>query len=319
MMRVFLSLGIVAGSLLGAAPLLAQSFLTGLVHQRQGNGVVPVPHARVEARSTATGKVLAEVTADDYGSYVLQDLPAGEVVVMVSHPRFHAASRGNQEKGARRRCPAQGSCGVLDFEMKANGELAVRVVDTLGQPVEEVTVTVSSVNEQDDPVKQPAGFLDGRGVLHISLPPGRYQVHTEPSKRLRGIQYEPTAAEIEFEHGQLTKAIEIILPSSRRYRVSGRVLGLETSDARRMMITLTPLAADRETDARPQRFGAPLDRSGYFALSGLPRGSYIVELTWFRGSLPPPHTSRGYLLRTITVEQDLRGLLLAAPSGVISN
>ncbi len=203
--------------------------------------------------------------------------------------------------------------------MTPNGELAVRAVDAIGQVVEDVTVTVSSVNEPHETIEQPAGFRDGRGVLHISLRPGRYQVHAEPSKRLRSIQYEPAATDIELEHGQRTKTVEIVLPSSRKYRVSGRVLGLNPSDAQRMMITLTPLAAEQETDAQPRRFGAPLDRSGYFALSGLPQGSYTVELTWFRGSSAPSSTSRGYLLRTMTVDEDQRGLLLYVPPGAASN
>jgi hypothetical protein len=85
-----------------------------------------------------------------------------------------------------------------------------------------------------------------------------------------------------------------------------------------MMITLTPLSADREADA-PQRFGAPLNRSGYFALSGLSRGSYRVELTSLREISPPASANRGYLLQEITVDEDLRGILLTAPFGATSN
>ena len=317
-MRVFLSLGPLAACLLGAASLLAQSFVTGRVYQRQGSGIAPVPHARIEARSTAPDKIVAALVADDYGSFVLQDLPAGEIVVMVSHPRFHAANRAHHEKGAALQCPAQGSCGALDFEMTLNGELAVRVVDALGEPVEDVAVTVEAMNKQDASSRQPAGVLDAQGVLHIIVRPGRHQVHAEPSKRLRAIQYEPTTAEIEFEHGQRTKTIEIVLPSTRKYRVSGRVAGLQPADAQRMMITLTPLSADPEADA-PQRFGAPLSRSGYFALNGLPRGYYSVELTPLHEISPPASATRGYLLQVITVNEDLRGILLMAPAGAGSN
>ncbi len=83
MMHTFLWVRAMEACLLGAVPLMAQSFVSGLVYQRRSNGIVPVSHARIEARSAATGSILAEVTADDYGAYVLQDLPAGEVLLKV--------------------------------------------------------------------------------------------------------------------------------------------------------------------------------------------------------------------------------------------
>lgn len=318
MMRAFRFLVAGGACLLATPALLSQSLATGLVYQRQGNGIVPVPHARIEGLSAETGNVLAEVISDDYGSYVLRGLPAGEVIVKVSHPRYHAASRAQHEKGARLHCPAQGSCGTLDFEMARNGVLEVRVVDAIGQRVDDVTVSVASVDEPGKPIKPP-GFRDARGVLYVSLPPGRYRVHAEPSKRLRSIQYEPATAEIEFGHGQPEKTVEIMLKSSRKFRVSGRVRGLDPSRAERMMITLTPLSVDQEADPQPERFGAPLSRSGHFALNSLPPGSYVVELTRFLDASGAASARRHYVLRTIDVNDDLRGLLLSAPADAAAN
>jgi hypothetical protein len=300
--------------LLSVTPLLAQGYVKGRIYQRQDNGVVPVSHARVEARSAQTGNTLAEVTSDDYGAYVLSGLPAGEVIVKVSHPQYHAANRGHHEKGARLQRPAQGSCGTLDFEMARNGELEVRVVDAIGQRVDDVTITVTSADEPGKPIKPP-GFRDARRVLYVSVPPGRYRVYAEPSKRLRGIEYEPAVTEVDFEHGRRSKAIDIVVPSGRRYRVSGRVTGLNTADAERMMITLTLVPADGQANQQPARFGAPLNRSGYFALNRLPAGSYVVELTQFLDASRVAGARRDYVLRTIQVSDDLRGLLLAAPAG----
>ncbi len=313
-MRVLPSLGAMAVCLVGLDPLVAQSLVTGRAFQRQGSGVVPVSHVRVEARSKATGKVLGSVVADDYGSYALGGLPSGEAVVTVSHPRFHAANRGRHEQGALLLCPERGRCGVLDFEMAPNGKLAVRVVDVLDRPIEDITVTVSALGEPDA-LNKPRILRDGRDLLHFVLPPGRYLVHAAPAKRLHGVAYEAASKEIEFEHGRQNKTVEVILPSSRKYRVSGRVFGLEPTNARRMMITLALISAGHETD-ETLRYGAPLDRSGYFALGGIPRGSYNVELTWLPEVLTPEN--HGHLLQMITVDEDLRGLLLAAPSTATS-
>jgi hypothetical protein len=197
--------------------------------------------------------------------------------------------------------------------MTANGDLAVRVVDAIGQRVDDVTVSVASVDEIERPVKAP-GFRDARGVFYVSLPPGRYEFHAEPSKRLRSIQYEEAAIEVDFEHGRRSKTVDIVVPSGRRYRVSGRVTGLNAPDAQRMMITVTLLPVDRHTDPPARRFGAPLNRSGYFAFSGLPAGFYVVELTQFLDA-SRAGGRRDYVLRTIQLSDDLRGLLLSASAG----
>jgi len=70
-----------------ASPVLAQSFVSGLVYEKQGDGFRPIPHARIHARSGATGSVVGQVEADAFGHYVLADLPEGDVVLSVSHPR----------------------------------------------------------------------------------------------------------------------------------------------------------------------------------------------------------------------------------------
>jgi hypothetical protein len=270
----------------------------------------------VEAYSFATGEKLAAVTADAYGHYVLSDLPAGEAVLKVSHVRYYGADAGQHRDGARVSCPAMGECGAVDFEMIPNADLAVRVVDSVGRPVDDVRIAASSIDGSERVLGRSPGLRDARGVLHISLPAGHYRVDATSAKRRRNLVYEPASMEVEIEHGEPSKTAEIMLPSTERFRVSGRVFGVDPAVAGAMVLVLAPRTDEPiQMETQSRRLGAPLEKSGRFVVNEVPRGSYRIELTRAENNALPA-SSDSYPLGDITVHANLRGLLFAAPPGV---
>ena len=315
-MRSWLWTLTLCGCLLDVSPLGALGFVAGRVYQRQKAGLVPLAGARVEAYSRGPGERLAEVTTDAYGHYALIDLPAGEAVLRVSHVQHYGADAGQHRDGARVSCPAAGECGAVDFEMIPNADLAVRVVDAVGRPVDDVRITASSIDGSERVLGRPPGLRDARGVLHISLPAGRYRVDATSAKRRRNLVYEPASMEVEIEHGAPSEAVEIMLPSTERFRVSGRVFGLDPAAAGAMVLVLAPKTDGRiQAETQPRRRGAPLEKSGRFVVNEVPRGPYRIELTSAENNALSASGGGSYPLGDITVDASLRGLLLAAPPG----
>jgi hypothetical protein len=300
--------------LLDVSPLGALGFVAGRVYQRQKAGLVPVAGARVEAYSFATGEKITGATADAYGHYVLSDLPAGEAVLRVSHVQHYGADAGQHRDGARVSCQATGECGAVDFEMIPNADLAVRVVDAVGRPVDDVRITAFSIDGSERAMERSPGLRDARGALHISLPAGRYRVDAASAKRRRGLVYEPASMEVEIEHSEPSEAVEIVLHSTERFRVSGRVFGLDPAAAGVRGLVLVALERI-QTEPQPRRLGAPLEKSGRFALHDVPRGSYRIELISSESNALPASGGKSYPLGDITVHANLRGLLFAAPPG----
>jgi hypothetical protein len=291
--------------------------VAGRVYQRQKAGLVPVAGARVEAYAAATKEKIAEVKADSYGHYVLNNLPAGVAVLKVAHLQYYAADAGIHSGGARVSCPASGGCGAVNFDMIPNADLAVRVVDALGRPVEDVRITASSIDGSRRALRRLPELRDARGVLHISLPAGRYRVDAASSKRRRGLAYEPASMEVEIEHGEPRKTAEIVLHSTERFRVSGRVFGLDPVVAVDMAVVLAAeMDEGIQADAQPRRFGAPLEKSGRFVFNEVPRGSYRIELTSSENNALPASGAESYSLGDVAVEANVRGVFLAAPPGV---
>ena len=315
-MRSWLWTLTLCGCLLDVSPLGALGFVAGRVYQRQKAGLVPVAGSRVEAYSLGQGERLAEVTTDAYGHYVLSDLPASEAVLKVSHVRYYDADAGQHRDGARVSCPAAGECGAVDFEMIPNADLAVPVVDSVGVRVEDVRITASSIDGSERVLERSPGLRDARGVLHISLPAGRYRVDAASAKRRRNLVYEPASMEVEIEHGEPSKTAEMILRSTERFRVSGRVFGLHPAVAGAMVLVLAPKTDERiQTETQPRGRGAPLEKSGRFVVNDVPRGSYRIELTRAENNAVPASGDR-YPLGEIAVHANLRGLLFPAPPGV---
>lgn len=304
-LTVFVS---IVSSLLGA-----QSYLTGLVFEKQGTGVVPVAGARVEARLAAEDKVIRSVETDEFGRYVLSALPAARVVITATHPRYYPALRSGRGGKTAAPCPEASPCPQVDFEMLPAGALEVIVVDSLGLPVEDVTVRIRRLDEPDRAREPTLAVRTARGVFRGSgMRPGPYEVAAEPVKR-RAVTYHGVAALFDFPHGQDKEHVRLVMPSEPQYRVSGRILGLEAADAPWMLVVLEPEPEDAQEGERRPRLGAPLESSGHFAVNGVPRGSFSLKLVWGEDSGLDLAASPWRLLAKIHVEGDLPGLLFTAP------
>ena len=133
-------------SLLSLTPrLAAQNHVAGLVYESKGAGFTPIPQAHLEAQS-AVGKTVGQVQSDAFGHYMLRDLPAGEIVLTVTHSSYYPAREGKHLE-RKVRCSGDGLCGKVDFELIPNGELEVHVTDVNGQPVDSVLVTVRGLTQ----------------------------------------------------------------------------------------------------------------------------------------------------------------------------
>ena len=319
LMPRFLTSFFFATYLLGLTPLLvAQNHVAGLVYERKGPGFVPIPQAHVEAQSAA-GQLVGQVRTDGFERYMLSDLPAGEIVLAAMHSSFYPARVGKHPE-RKVRCSGAGLCGKVDFELIPNGELEVHVTDVNGQPVDDIIVTVRSLTEPT------SGLLGGIGLGQRShrgvfpaweMRPGRYRVEAEPEKRQRGLTYHPIATEVEFEYGQTSKTVRLTMPSTRMYRITGTILGLEPPEAPRMLIVLDP-EGDEQANGGTQgrRLGAPLDQDGSFLVDGIRRGSYSLSLVRTDGSTLRPSQGPEHSLGKIKVDDDLRGLLFTLPVGI---
>ncbi len=305
--------------LLSAAPLLlAQNYVSGLVHERKGSGFVPIVGALVEARPAAEERAIAQAQTDAFGNYGLRDLPSGDVVLTVSHPHYYPAGEAQRRREKRVRCSGAGSCGKVDLELIPNGNLEVTVTNSIGDPLDDVRVTVRDLAE---PARRLGWVLTQRtwkGVFFTSgMRPGRYRVEAGPTKPQRGVTYHPVATEVEFEYGQKSETVRLIIPFTRTYRVSGTILGLERSQAPRLMVVLDPEEAGPEDPgAETKRLGAPLDENGKFAVNGVPRGAYSLNLIRIDDSVLYRTTGPNQPLWRIRVEKDRPGLLFKAPAGI---
>ena len=318
MRRLFTNFFFATSLLTLTALLFAQNHVAGLVYARKGAGFVPIPHAWVEARS-AMGKIVGQVQTDTFGRYMLSDLPAGEIVVAATHSSFYPARVGKHPE-RKVRCSGAGLCGKVDFELIPNGELEVHVTDVNGQPVDDIIVTVRRLTESTSSLLPGRGLgqRSHRGVFRTSeIRPGRYRVEAKPEERRRGVTYHPVVTEVQFEYGQRTKTIRLMMPSTRMYRITGTILGLEPAEVSRMVIVLDPEVDEQaNSETQERRFGAPLDEDGSFVVDGIPRGSYSLSLIRTDGSTL--HRSQGseHSLGKIKVNDDLRGLLFTLPVGI---
>jgi hypothetical protein len=272
------------------------------------------------------------------GRYLLANLPAAEVTITATHPRFYATRyyrgttfRATNESfvsttpaGAecsdcspphRVHCPPAGLCAQLDFEMQPAGELEVLVVDSLGEPVEGASVRIRRLDEPGR-ARRPA-VRTARGVFRgAGMRPGQYQVEAEPVER-RGIRYQRASAEFEFLHGQETETLRLVMPSERLYRISGRILGLTKANAPGMLVLLEPEPESEPSEQHP-RLGALLEPDGHFAINGVPRGTFALKLVREQDARLDLRPTSARLITTIQIDADRKGLLLHAPPDLTS-
>jgi len=318
-LRVLLPAVSLASFLLASSgPAWGQHRIAGLVFERQAEQKIPLKGARVEAWAPDGSHVLAQAWTDALGRYAISNLAAERVTLTVTQSGYYPLYGNGHRDGMVVVCLASGDCALVDFEMVREGVLEIRVIDQIGHPIEDVLFTVTPLDEADlarPPSRRKRTLLrrcskQGQCVVP-GMAPGRYLIRGESRKR-GAVTIEAGAVEVEFEPRQEMLTVQLVLPVIRKYRVSGRILGLGTSEAARSMVILeTAVPAERHPTAfRPT--GAMVDRDGSFAFNSIPAGEYWLKL------VPPEDsdivTSRpGVRLGKVSVKEDVGGLVFHAP------
>jgi hypothetical protein len=293
-----------------AWPALAQSQVAGRVYERQGPGLTPILGARVSIYSAA-GNQLASTETDEFGGFIFENLAAGEISVEARHERYYPVGK---ENGGRQRvvCPASALCGPIDFEMRLAGDVEIEVMDSLDFPIEDVAVRVTAADPVSESSRAAFAVRAHRGLFRLAaVSPGRYHAVVEPGRR-GGQEFHGRSVEFEVAPGQVLARLRIVLPSTRTYRVAGRVLGLERSGDWQVFVVLEPENLFAEI-SEPPHLGAPLDREGRFVLNAVPRGFYQAKLVWLQDGQLDPASGPQQPLGRMEARENRSGLYLAVP------
>ena len=153
---------------------------------------------------------------------------------------------------------------IFTFSSSAHaGELYVNVVDSFGYPLENVSVVITPVDLSEDQKKARRNkpFLIRRTdrlgrFLFVRVQPGK---HVLTAKHRAGsssrICYLVADIQIDYTENVESHSVEITLQSVRRYKVSGRVLGLGELTGQQLVIFFEPRAYPSE--AKPPSPGWP--------------------------------------------------------------
>ena len=194
------------------------------------------------------------------------------------------------------------------------GELYVRVTDALGHDLENVAIAITPVGGAKDQKKARHNkpFLIRRPdrlgrFLFVRVQPGKHFLSAKhragPSSRLCYLKSE---VQIDYPANVESHSVEITLRSVRRYKVSGRVLGVKGLPYQQLTIFFEPEAYPGEAAPPFSRMAAFVDKEERFEIY-VPRGRYGLRLgTVDRGMFEEIASAPG----TLDVSQDREGLLL---------
>ena len=204
---------------------------------------------------------------------------------------------------------------IFAFSAAAHaGELYVNVVDSFGYPLENVSVVITPVDLSEERKKayRNKPFLIRRTdrlgrFLFVRIQPGK---HVLTAKHRAGsssrICYLVADTQIDYPENVESHSVEITLQSVRRYKVSGRVLGLGELTGQQLVIFFEPRAYPSEAKPPFTRMAVFIDSDGRFEIY-VPGGRYELRLgTADRGMFEEIASTPG----TLDISQDQEGLLL---------
>jgi hypothetical protein len=201
----------------------------------------------------------------------------------------------------------------IDVVLERGGAIAGTIVDSAGEPFQGVLVRALRLRQQDGRTLASAAggprLTDDRGRYRLfGLPPGMYMVvatldATETdSGRERGPGFAPvyypstshveTAQAIPVEFGRDATGIDLTFAVSPTARVTGRALNA-AGDPLSGRVALMVSARSGSVAAEPRV--ARIDREGFFSLTDVPPGDYVLQATGERGPGVAPEFGSEYI------------------------
>ncbi len=302
-------------TLLLSWPALGESFVSGVVRERVGDQLAPAAGVAVYASAEGVG-VVAVADSDAAGQYVLRNLPAARYRVFLDSSRFLITfTNGRRAHEARLTCTVEGECGSVDFELVRGGAVEGYVVDTFGEPLQDVSLKVRGIDPEADSglgdyIK--GGGSDDRGYFRLwGVTPGTYHLVADPLPVYhQGPQYTADPVRVTVQSGEEVSGLQIVMQLSEVYWVWGRVVSLP-DDGKFREIRAREVSTP---EGSGRGFSTILGSEGRFSLEGLSSGVYVLSL----GTENLRH-EYGYLpLGALEVTRNLEDVILRPlpPTGV---
>ena len=305
------------GFLLGIPSLGLSNDVTGVVREHRDNRLVPLARATVIARPAGGGSVYASTKTDGDGAYSLRNLPSPRIMLAAQRSGFYTHTAGGHDnRQIILDCSAAADCAGIDFELRKGAVITGRVIDEIGEPLQDVRIRVRGPESAERTREMPiiGSRSDDRGVFRVAgLEPGAYLLVAENQRRgPRASERQSTSVELQVEEGELLSGVELVVTDSpvnfETFKVSGKLIGVKLAERGSLTVS-----------SRTRRIGrgAAVQQDGSFELSGLPAGEYQARYVVRSGSGERRSPSRISLGRFV-VDSDRTDLALrpAAPTGI---
>ena len=270
--------------LAAAGILVAETSVSGSVVTHNGPRTAALARVRVIAHDAGhtdrySSGIIAVTKTNEQGRYWFTGLPSPLVALSVERNGYYTRMAGGHEGGRVVLDWTQPEdCAQVDFEMGRTAAINGRVIDELGEPVGDASLSTTTSASGDRDVRRRVSS-DDRGIFRIAnLEPGEYRlrVRGSRSRRFRGaLEAEPT--EVEVEEGDDIRGVQIVLHTRTEerqlFKVSGRLTGVDHSGSGAHMIALIGRGRGR-TAARLEEGGAftfPNVRPGKYAAAYIRR------------------------------------------------
>ena len=295
------------------------SLIRGTVYHREGGKSIWLAGARVIASSTRGPQILAVTKTDTRGRYQFADLPNGlpngKIKLAVARTGYYTVRIAGLDRSTLVvDCSVQDACSQIDFELARAGVVAGRVVDELGEPLQQVEVSLARADTGPGGGQQTShrDETDDRGEFRIAdLKPGDYTLGAEEAFPAypHGVSYHAESRKLEIEEGTEIRGLRLIMQRSERFRVSGSVRGIDRTEGGKFKLEAIPVSDGSVGAALTWERAVKLGDSGQFVFWQLPSGTYAFQLEpgSSEGSSRAARTLR---LGTVSVERHLNGLVL---------
>ena len=238
----------------------------------------PVNNYTIEAVD-AQAKVIARVTSDEEGTYLLRPLPQGDYRIhFIKYPlhRFPEGWHDGQTDPAKATVLQVGKGGRIsgiDYTVPSGCTISGRVTDVHGKAIAGVWVRLNTIKNEQVAAEK----TDEKGDYQMrDVPPGAYKIYFDVfvSENLLSVWY-PAAETVEQAQAITLEAGSSAMRADARLPYGGGITGtVSGKDGIGISSVLVKLSSDSVTDAS---FSATTDLLGKYRFLRLRAGTYRVH------------------------------------------